>query len=311
MDGIDASWLPSSFRGWRHRGPIIDDHVHVNASGSITRTFAKVASSFGITAVGAITRGFLFPDPVLPGSGITTFAIPAVGEARFEDLEAIAAEGARAIKFWFGTSYFHGRKRIDTPVMAARMRDVGKAGMVAVMHVSDPDTWHATQYPARIYGTKQEIRAQATWLVEQCPETTFVLVHMGGNPEDPAGLATFLDDHPNAYLDTSATKWVSRELSRHHDAAVELFRSHPGRILFGSDITMPPWGQGGMTLEGFFASRYLVQRLLLEHDGGFVSPIEDPDNPDGRPLRGLGLDDATLDQVYHANAARVFKPGGG
>ena len=307
MDGIQPGWLPGSFRDWTYHGKIIDDHVHVNTSGSMMGIFTRVAASFGITTIGAITRGFSWVDRVLPGSTIGTFMIPRLVGARASDVESVAGEGARGVKFWYGSSYFHGKKRIDTPANVSLMREIGNAGLVIVMHVSDPDTWHEKHYPKRFYGTKQEIRGQATWLAEQCPGTRFLLVHMGGNPEDPDGLAELLDRHDNVYLDTSATKWVSRELSRNRDAARALFKAHPDRILFGSDITMPPWGQGELTVEEFFASRYLVQRLMLEHDGAFRSPIDDPDNEGNVPLHGLSLNKSILERVYEANATRLFK----
>ncbi len=215
-------WLPPGFPGWKYTGPVIDGHVHLNSTATTLTTFLNVAKSNGVVKIGSITRGFSLLAS-LPVPGIELALLPnlswdASGKDRrqryssgslVEDIIGVKAEGARGIKFWFGSSYFHGLKHIDSPDFVKVLCRIGEEGLFVVAHISDPDTWHRHQYPASVYGTKESLRAQMLWLVEKCPGTTFVLVHMGGNPENPSGLASSLDEHPNLYLDTSATKWVS------------------------------------------------------------------------------------------------------
>src|SRR5207237_911435 len=60
--------------------------------------------------------------------------------------------------------------------------------------------------------------------------------HMGGWPEDLAFLDGLLTRHANLYLDTSATKWVVRELGKQpRDRVRGFFLKWQGRLLFGSD----------------------------------------------------------------------------
>ncbi|MHA1679540.1 MAG: amidohydrolase family protein, partial [Promethearchaeota archaeon] len=237
MLGIEDDWLPPGFEGWKYDGGIHDSHVHVNAATSTLSLFCTVAKSFGIKHVGAIVRGFSWFDE-LPDPTITHHFLPFLwyhrgkGVIDINLLDDMKENGARGIKFWFASRYFEGRKRIDTEELASFLREAGKRDLVVTAHVSDPDAWHARMYPAKQYGTKDEMREQMIWLVEQAPETTFVLVHMAGKPEDPTHLAELLDSHDNLYIDTSATKWVSRELSFHFDDALALFKSYPDRILF-------------------------------------------------------------------------------
>lgn len=311
MLGVEKNWLPGEFDGWRYNGPIIDSHVHVNAPGSPSLgVLCKVAASMGISKIGAICHGLSWPR-AMPCKEVSHYTLPFLhyvdgpSDEDRKTLAAMRAEGARGAKFWFATRYFSGLRRIDTRGFAGYLRLLGELGFVVVAHISDPDTWHAKYYPPGEYGTKEDLRSQMLWLVQEAPGTTFVLVHMGGYPENPRNLGASLDAHPNMYLDTSATKWVSRELSRHHDDAVDLFHSYPDRILFGSDIVEPPHKPGNMNEKQYYSSRYLVQRLMLEHRGEFSSPIKDPDNVGNKPLVGLDLPGAILERVYHLNAESI------
>ena len=58
---------------------------------------------------------------------------------------------------------------------------------------------------------------------------------MGGDPEHLDHLAELLTRYPNLYLDTSATKWIVRELGKQQEAAREFFRRWADRICFGTD----------------------------------------------------------------------------
>jgi hypothetical protein len=159
---------------------------------------------------------------------------------------------------------------------------------------------------------------------------------MAGYPEDLDFLSGLLARHDNLYLDTSATKWMVRELSRHPREQVrDFFEQWRGRVLFGSDIvtlddhlrprdpSLPPaspMSDLAATPEQAFelyASRYWALRTLLESDDEGPSPIADPDlamvDPSRSPLdspllRGLGFGPELLRALYHDNAERVVYP---
>jgi len=303
-------WLPDDFTHWRYQERIIDDHVHVSRSPSLL-TFVKIASDFNVIKLGAIFKGNdlsfinssssmefrLFPN-LTHLLGTRRIKL----DFSFKRIIKFKEKGAIGVKFWFGTPFFAGRRRIDTQPVYGLFREIGELDLIAMIHVSDPDIWHERYYSSRIYESKTEIRKQVLSIVEHCPETKFILVHMGGNPESPDSLLNSLNRHDNLYLDTSATKWVSRELSKHYDAAKRLFLKYSDRILFGSDLVIPPYNQGSLTEPEYYSSRYLVQRLMLEYDGKFESPIVDPDKDPGMLLHGLGLPGHVLKKVYYYNA---------
>ena len=152
---------------------------------------------------------------------------------------------------------------------------------------------------------------------------------MGGWPEDLEFLDGLLERHPNLHLDTSATKWMVRELSRHsRDDLIAFLTRHSGRILFGSDIVtrdahLSPPEDGETTSEPsnpedafeLYASRYHALRTLWETDHEGTSPIVDPDlhkvdperyEPTDAPLlNGKAIPHELLQVLYH-DAAMGF-----
>src|SRR5215475_211947 len=115
---------------------------------------------------------------------------------------------------------------------------------------------------------------------------------MGGWPEDLDFLDGMLARHPNLHLDTSATKWQVRELSKHpRESVVAFFTKWKGRIFFGSDIVTsedhlapkkenpahPKADQANSPESAFelYASRYWAMRTLLETGYDDESPIAD------------------------------------
>jgi hypothetical protein len=111
-------------------------------------------------------------------------------------------------------------------------------------------------------------------------------------------------------LDTSATKWQVREVSKHPEAMASLMRRYPDRFLFGSDLVT----RHNIARE-HYVSRYWCHRTLWESDWIGRSPIADPDYTPlqgetkeaalSPMLRGLNLPREVLEQVYFGNARRL------
>ncbi|MCA9283138.1 MAG: amidohydrolase family protein, partial [Phycisphaerales bacterium] len=196
-------------------------------------------------------------------------------------------------------------------------------------HIADPDTWFATKYAdASTYGTKLAQYEPLERLADEYP-VPWLIAHMGGFPEDLNFLTGLLDRHSNLYLDTSATKWMVRELSKHNSGEfIDFLQRFSGRILFGSDIvTMDahlsddtgPRNMGAQASSehdafDLYASRYWALRTMFETDYSGESPIADPDlamvdpaNFDAMSapaLRGHALSDDMLRTLYRGAAAR-------
>lgn len=183
---------------------------------------------------------------------------------------------------------------VDSPW---RIRQVEKAlslGMMLMIHIADPDTWFSTKWSdAAKYGTKARQYESLERMLSKY-QVPWIAAHMGGWPEDLAFLSGLLTRHRNLYLDTSATKWMIRELSKHsREELIAFLTKFKGRILFGSDIVtmedhvtpkkaMPESiksDQASSPEAAFdlYASRYYALRTMWEKSGEHESAIADED----------------------------------
>jgi predicted TIM-barrel fold metal-dependent hydrolase len=212
------------------------------------------------------------------------------------------ARGVRIIKFWFAPRI---RDRLgflfDSPRLDRAFAAIAAHGLGVLVHISDPDRWFQHKYPPAKYGTKADQYPMLETRLRQFPTVPFLAAHMGGDPEHLDHLAALLTRYPNLYLDTSATKWIVRELGRQRGAAREFFRRWAERICFGTDQVVVKEADPER-----YAVRYWVHQMFWETDLETASPIPDPDS-DGPPrVRGLDLSEEILEQIYGKNAERVF-----
>jgi predicted TIM-barrel fold metal-dependent hydrolase len=326
LEATRLPWVPSPQTG------IIDAHVHVHApADGAAKTFFEAAEAFGVSQVWSQTPLEEVDElRAVYGDRIVFIAVPdytkarasggSGGEAEFADdwarrIEAFAKKGAKMAKFWTAP---RGRDisplfRLDHPVRLRIMRLARSLGMAIMTHVADPDTWFATHYKdARRYGTKPEHYEPLERLLDEFYDTPWLGAHMGGDPEHLDHLQDLLDRHPNYYIDSSATKWMVRELSKHPAEFRGFCERNPGRVLFGSDIVVAQ-GSRMDAAEAFdlYASRYWALRTLFETDYHGPSPIVDPDLPLLDPtlpltaapeLNGAAFPPEVLDMVYHRAA---------
>ncbi len=326
--------------------PIIDAHTHINGTEAAS-LFAEVMDLFGIEAVWSMTA----LDEVehvreALGGRFEPIAVPdfrdpdrraAHGDGYLQRIRAYHAKGARIAKFWsaprivdFGEEAGDpAMLRLDGPIRRAGMQLATDLGMAIMIHVADPDTWFATKYSDQSkYGDKRSQYEPLEAVVADYP-VPFIAAHMGGWPEDLDFLDGLLSRHPNLHLDSSATKWIIRELSRHEPVdLISFLQRHRGRILFGSDIvTLDEHLRVAKEDEGnvmaakagsrddafdLYASRYWSLRRLWESDHDGESPIADPDlamvDPDrfepldAPRLRGMSLPPSELRTLYREAA---------
>lgn len=331
--------------------PIIDAHLHVNgqrAAGILRR----VCDLFGVHRLYSQTRiaeAQRVRDAL--GDRVRFVAGPdymsedrshAFREGFLRNIERWHDEfGARMVKFWMAPRYrdFVDPVRdadiytLDSPWRVRIAEAARDLGMMFKTHIADPDTWFATKYAdARKYGTKREQYEPLEIMLERF-DVPWIAAHMGGWPENLEFLDGLLARHDNLYLDTSATKWMVRELSRHSRADLLAFLTRwRGRILFGSDIVTSDAhlapnehspnqfaaDQAQNEHEAFdlYASRYWALRTLFESDWRGPSPIADPDlrlldptitddlaAPD---LVGMALPDDLLRSIYRDAAHELI-----
>ncbi len=293
--------------------PIIDAHAHINGERA-AQVYKRVCDLYGIEKVYSQTQ-LAQADAVraVMGDRISFVAIPeymhedrqwAHTEGFLENLDHWHARGARMVKFW-------GAPRLRDYVATMgltpdeivpfdsewKIRIAEKAkslGMMLMVHCADPDTWFQTMYAdSSKYGTKVSQYESLERLLEKTGMPCMA-AHMGGWPEDLGFLGGLLDRHPKLILDTSATKWMIRELSKHDTAELAAFLDrYQGRVLFGSDIVTsddhmvmsdpdnPAFGNqlASSEQEAFelYASRYWALRTMYETGYRGESNIADPD----------------------------------
>jgi predicted TIM-barrel fold metal-dependent hydrolase len=288
-------------------GPIVDTHTHVGRA-HVEELFAA-AEVYGVRrliGICELDRGLALRDRY--GDRLivaTTLAWEPRGDpARFAAenralLARAAAAGVRVVKLWFAPRIYDrfDGLHLDAPLLDAVFDAIAEHRLNVLVHIADPDRWFATKYTdAAKYGTKPEQYPQLERRLAQYPSVRVLAAHMGGDPEDLAHLGRLLDRYPNLSLDTSATRWIVRELGRQREAARAFFARYADRLLFGTDQ---------LVLDEPDPERYLVRywihQMFWETDLVCPLPLDD----DGEPvLRGLALPPEILRKVYWENAAR-------
>jgi predicted TIM-barrel fold metal-dependent hydrolase len=331
--------------------PIIDVHTHLNGPEAIL-VYRRAADLYGVSLAYSMTRLEEVETIRDAMDGRVRFiAVPNYWNAEnrlyefttgfLKRIESYHALGSRIVKFWVAPrsrdlaeqAGDRTLMQLDAPHKIEAMKLATELGMIFMVHVADPDTWFATKYAdARKYGTKLAQYEPLNRLLDEFTQP-WIAAHMGGWPEDLEFLTNLLERHPNLYLDTSAAKWMIRELSRHSRQELHTFLLRfRGRILFGSDIVTtdehldPEPGEheqhakAGSEDEAFdlYASRYWALRTMFETDYEGESPIADPDlamiDPDtyteldAPPLAGKSLPVDVLKSLYHDAAHNLLEP---
>lgn len=327
---------------------IVDVHSHLNGASAV-RLYADVAKRFGVQLTYSMTAlENLATVRDLLGEAVRFIAIPRWGgdplyehgKGYVERIKLFHAAGSRIVKFWaaprvldYGNESFKEHPlRLNSPLRKEGMKVAKDLGMRFMVHLGDPDTWFATRYlDANRYGTKRAHYEALEEILDEFQVPT-IAAHMGGSPEDLTFLSQLLARHPLLCLDTSATKWMVRELSKHAAAEVLAFlKTWKGRILFGSDIVtmdehlLQSEGVSEMAAKAstqdeafdLYASRYWALRTFFESNYDGESPIADPDlhmvdpkrySPTSAPrLRGVAVSPDILESIYSTAANRFFE----
>lgn len=334
--------------------PIIDIHTHINGR-EAAGVYRDVCDLYGVALTYSQSQREQALDVVrVLGDRVRFIAIPdymaedrgrAFREGFLENIRWFHGElGARIVKFWHAPRWYDlvdpDRDRdlfaYDSEWRRNALELANELGMMVMTHIADPDTWFQTRYAdASKYGLKAAQYEPFKRMLRIYPETPWIAAHMGGWPENLGFLDELLGEHPNLHLDTSATKWMVRELSRHANKSFQNFLERwRGRILFGSDIVTlddhlatsdeenKKFGaqQASTESEAFelYASRYWALRTMFETDYKGESPIADPDlhmvDPethtpmDAPNLVGRSLPKDLLRDLYH-NACKSLVIG--
>lgn len=336
-------------------GPIIDVHTHINGPNA-ARLYKHTAELYGVNLTYSMTQ--LEEVPLMKqifGERIRFIAVPRwngppaeklhdMGKGFIDRIKQFHKHGCRIVKFWsaprsvdIGRSIPGGDDpmfmRLNAPSRIDIMKAAADLDMIFMTHIADPNTWFATKYSdASVYGTKRQQYEPLEEVLDRFPQP-WIAAHMGGWPEDLEFLSGLLQRHSNLYLDTSAAKWMIRELSkRSRSEIVNFLTQFRGRIMFGSDIVtmedhlapaeqkMEMAAKANSREDAFelYASRYWALRKLWETNYEGESPIADPDlkmveperftDLDAPRLCGKSLPRDLLGSLYHDAAAALLDP---
>lgn len=329
--------------------PITDAHSHIHGTRA-SRVYREVRELYGVTQTYSMSSLHEAEDlNAIFGDTLRFIAVPrflsddrkhAFTQGYVDDLVTWHSYGSRMCKFWCAPrSVEYGEQAgdptllsLDHPWRRTQMDTATELGMMFMVHIADPDTWFAKKYTdSAKYGTKLDQYAPLERMLGAY-EQPVIAAHMGGWPEDLAFLRRMLEKHPNLYLDSSATKWMVRELSKQpREDLIALLTDFKGRVLFGSDIVTLDEHVSATTRDDFdrskqasspeeafdlYASRYWALRTLWETDYDGESPIADGDlhmmDPDRHTamdapkLRGKSMPADVLRSLYHDAAENLL-----
>ena len=215
---------------------------------------------------------------------------------------------------------------VDDAALFPIWRRAGELGVPVFIHTSDPAAFWEPVTPANErfaeltahpnwsfagpeYPSRAELLRQRDHLLELFPETNFVCVHLGNNPEDIGYVDQLLRTYPNAYVDLAARV---PEIGRHDAQAVrDLFIRHQTRILFATDIAIGQSARRGFVVtlgsSGVIPNtREQIPTFYARHFEYLETGHEDMAHP--TPIQGdwtvdgIELPAEVLERIYYQNA---------
>ncbi|MFT3711762.1 MAG: amidohydrolase family protein [Archangium sp.] len=320
----------------------IDVHTHV--SPQATERATQLMDANGIALAVQLSGGWPgagLEQTTQMGPRFVVFANPpwnrvALGpegvRSMAEDLVEAKRLGAKGVKIFkqLGLSVRGPDGKllaVDDPLLDPFFEKCAELGLPVAIHTGDPVAFwlpvneqnerleELTVHPGwsnfgKPLPTWEELFAQYERRVARSSKTTFIGLHFGNAPEDPARVGAMLKKHPNLFVDTAARV---PELGHHERAVVrDVFIRFQDRILFGTDLGVGSsaddlmLGSTGATpptsadVTRFFDSTW---RYFETDDRAIPSPTP----IQGKwTIDGLGLPKEVLEKLYVRNAERVL-----
>lgn len=220
--------------------------------------------------------------------------------------------------------------KIDDPKLDPVWKRCGELGMPVSIHVADPkafwepyndqnERWeelrdHKSWWfgDPKVYPPRMELLGALERVIERHPQTMFVCVHFGNNPEDIEWIDKQLDAHPNMMIDLAAR---IPEIGRGDKAATDKLRNffikHQDRIFFATDFQVNDkkliLGSSGdaerPTDEDAILFFQKCYRFLetADRDWAHMTPIQG-----NWTISGINLPPEVLRKVYFDNAHRLL-----
>ena len=258
-----------------------------------------------------------YPDRVYL-SGALEYAPALADRAHASQILAGQVAGLKAQGF-DGLKLIEGKPQVrkllplplDGPEYAGLWAALESEQFPVVFHVADPDEfWDAERCPdwARrdgwdysdgSYPSKEDLYTEVDHILSRHPNLKITFAHFYFLSTDLARAARFLDAHPGACFDLAPHIGMYHDFSRAPQPARDFFLRYSDRILYGTDMDTRVLARGP---EGraFMRSIPWLMRSFLETPGSFTI--------NGSEFQGLGLPPRVLEQIYHANFERIYRP---
>ncbi len=257
---------------------------------------------------------------------------PQFSKKAMADLEEAYHNGAHGLKIFksLGLGYKDSEGkliRFDDQRFDPVWMKCGELGIPVWFHIGDPAaffrpptpdnerygelgvhpewSFYGDQWPAR-----EALLTQMINVLMRHPETTFVGVHFGNNPENIRYIGAVLDRFPNFNIDTAARVG---EIGRVEPVRLrEFFIKYQDRILFGSDVVYGPDNVDlGVPMPGKRTNEE-AKKFFDTHWKFFETTARNMDHPS--PIQGkwkvnaINLPPQVLRKLYHENVERII-PG--
>jgi predicted TIM-barrel fold metal-dependent hydrolase len=305
--------------------PIIDMHSHpYGKTAKEIEEWVKTMDEVGVekTLILTMTTGAEFDDisrkyskyperfEMWCGLDLSGYNKPGFGPAAIKELERCRQAGARGVGEIHdkGSGLVSGKSKApgmhpDDARMDAVWERCGELGMPISLHVAEPIWMYQ-----KMDKTNDGLMNAYHWRLDNKPNvvslpgmmdiferalakhrrTTFIACHFANLDYDLARLGVMFERNPNLHADISARYAETAPIPRF---AAKFYEKYAGRLVYGTDM-------------GFEKPMYGVTFRILESLDEHFYEIEQFDYH--WSLNGFGLSDATLKQVYHANAAKLL-----
>lgn len=292
----------------------------IEASVALSRRLAPPPGSAARIAV------VHFYDPYWPARNSEGFG--ATEAARLE--AAVKQVGFRGLKIdkslgLYLTDAEGKRIPVDWPELDPLWQKAGELGVPVAIHTGDPKAFwqpvtpdneryaELSVHPSWSFAgpewpSRETLLAERERVIARHPDTTFLCVHFGNDPEDLDYVSHLLDTYPNVVIDTAARL---AEIGRHPPEQVRaFFVKYQDRILFGTDLGVSDdslmLGSNGAVpptmddVAPFYAAHFRFfegKERAIPHP----SPIQGDWTIDA-----IDLPDPVLDKLYRGNAERIL-----
>lgn len=198
---------------------------------------------------------------------------------------------------------------LDGPIFQPFLAMAETLQIPVLWHSGDPpEFWDEATVPLWARGrgwsydstfpSKPQIEAEMSRVFSRHPKLKLILPHFYFLSDRLDDAAELLSNYPAYSLDLAPGVEMFHNFTANYDASRQFFIDHADRILYGTDFGV---------YCGWHRDRGMMVRRFLETADTFDVPDDILMSPDDRPpLRGLGLPEDVLQNIYVENFRRVI-----